>query len=61
MNRLGMSHFYINSLLNMSDALKLPAKNKFDTFIISETRLDKTFPQGSCGWVYPTVYDTNLV
>ena len=56
-----MGHFYINSLLNMSDALKLPAKNKFDTFTISEARLDKTFPEGSCGWVYPTVYDTNLV
>ena len=61
MNRLAMGHLNINSLLNMFEILKLLVKNSLDIFIISDTKLDETFPEGSCGWVYHTMYDTNLV
>ena len=45
-NRLVMGHFNINSLLNKFDSLKLLVKNSLNVFMISGTKLDKTFPEG---------------
>ena len=46
MNRLAIGHLNINSLRNKFATLKLLAKNSLDIFMISETKLDKTFPEG---------------
>ena len=47
MNRLVISHLNINSLRNKFDSLKLLiVKNSLDVFMISDTKLDKTFPEG---------------
>ena len=46
MNRLVIGHLNINSLRNRFDSLKLLVKNSLDVFMISETKLDETFPEG---------------
>ena len=47
-NRLVIGHFNINSLRNKFDSLKLLVKNSLNVFMISGTKLDKTFPEGQC-------------
>ena len=39
-----MSHLNINSIPNKSDALSLIVKNNVDILMISETKLDDSFP-----------------
>ena len=46
MNRLVTGHLNINSLRNKFDSLTLLVKNSLDVFMISETKLDETFPEG---------------
>ena len=43
-NRLILAHLNINSLRNKFDALKLLIKEKIDILVITETKLDETFP-----------------
>ena len=44
--QLVISHLNINSLRNKFDSLKRLVKNSLDVFMISETKLDETFPEG---------------
>ena len=44
-NRLVTDHSSISSLRNKFDSLKL-VKNNLNVFMISETKLDETFPEG---------------
>ena len=55
MNRLAIGHLNINSLRNKFDTLKVLVKNSLDIFMISETKLDKTFPEGKflMDWLTP--------
>ena len=46
MNRLVISHLNTKSLRNKFDSLKLLVKDSFDVLMISETKLDETFPEG---------------
>ena len=46
MNRLVTGHLNINSLRTKFDSLTLLVKNSLDVFMISETKLDETFPEG---------------
>ena len=46
MNRLVIVNLNKNSLRNKFDSLKLNVKNSLDVFMISETKLDETFPEG---------------
>ena len=39
-----MGHLNINSIQNKSDALSLIVKNNVDVLMISETKLDDSFP-----------------
>ena len=43
-NRLILAHLNINSLRNKFDALKLLIKDKIDILVVTETKLDETFP-----------------
>ena len=43
-NKLVISHLNINSLSNKFDQLKLIIKNKVDILVITETKLDSSFP-----------------
>ena len=43
-NRLVICHLNINSLSNKFDQLKLIIKNKVDILVITETKLDSSFP-----------------
>ena len=43
-NKLVISHLNINSLSNTFDQLKLIIKNKVDVLVITETKLDSSFP-----------------
>ena len=43
-NRLVIGHLNINSLSNKFDQLKLIIKNKGDILVITETKLDSSFP-----------------
>ena len=45
MKRLVIGYLNINSLRNKFDSLKL-IKNSLDVFMISETKLDETLPEG---------------
>ena len=53
-NRLIIGQLNINTLRNKSELLSIMINGNIDTFIISETKLDKTFPaalfslQGFC-------------
>ena len=44
MNRPILAHLNINSLRNKFDALKLLIKDKIDILVVTETKLDETFP-----------------
>ena len=44
--RLVIGHLSINSLRNNFESLKFIVKNSLDVFMISETKLDETFPEG---------------
>ena len=46
MNWLAIGHLNLNSLRNKFDNLELLVKNSLDTFMISEIKLDETFPEG---------------
>ena len=46
MNGLVIGHLNINSSYNKFNSLKLLVKNSLDVFMISETKLDETFPEG---------------
>ena len=46
MIRLAIGHLSINSLCNKFDALKLLSKLVLEVFMMSETKLDETFPEG---------------
>ena len=46
MNRLVIVNLNKNSLRNKFDSLKLNVKNSLDVFMICETKLDETFPEG---------------
>ena len=43
-NKLVICHSNINSLSNSFDQLKLIIKNKVDVLVITETKLDSSFP-----------------
>ena len=43
-NKLVISHLNINSLSNKFNQLKLIIKNKVDILVITETKLDSSFP-----------------
>ena len=45
-NRFVIGHLNINSLRNKIDSLKLLVKNSLNVFMVSETKLDETFPEG---------------
>ena len=46
MNRLDIGNRNISYLRNKFDNLKLLVKNSLDVFMISETKLDETLPEG---------------
>ena len=46
MNRLAIGHLNINYLRKKFDTLKLLVKNGSGIFMITETKLDETFPEG---------------
>ena len=61
-NMLVIGHLNINSLCNKFDSLKLLVKNSLDVFMISETKLDKTFPEAKLlmdGFTPPYRMDRN--
>ena len=41
-----IGHLNVNSLRNKFDALKSIIKDNIDIFVISETKLDESFPMG---------------
>ena len=43
-NRIIIAHLNINSIRNKSEMLKEVVGNKIDVLLISETKLDNTFP-----------------
>ena len=62
MNGLVIGHLNINSSYNKFNSLKLLVKNSLDVFMISETKLDETFPEGQFlldGFILPYRMGTN--
>ena len=60
-NRLVTDHFSISSVRNKFDSLKL-VKNNLNVFMITETKLDQTFPEGQFimdGFTAPHRMDRN--
>ena len=45
-NRLVIGHLNVNSLRNQFQMLEELIKNKIEIFLISETKLDSSFPSG---------------
>ena len=63
-NRLRFGHLNINSLRNKFDLLCEQIKGSIDIFMISETKLDDSFPQGQFlidGFHSPFRFDRNKV
>ena len=61
-NRLVTDHLDITSLRTKFDSLKFLVKNSLDFFMISETKLDETFPKGQFlmdGFTLPYRMDRN--
>ena len=61
-NRLVLAHININSIRNNFDILVQQITNNVDVFIISETRLDNSFPEGQFlipGYSSPYRFDRN--
>ena len=61
-NKLVISHLNINPLSNKFDHLKLIIKNKVDILVITETKLDSSFPDSqfkSDGFRQPYRLDRN--
>ena len=46
-NRLIIGHLNVNSLRNKFEMLEELIKDKIDIFLISETKLDSSFPSGN--------------
>ena len=61
MNRLLVSNLNINSISNKFDQLKLLLRGKVDILVITETKLDSTFPtsQFLIGYSEPYCFDRN--
>ena len=54
MNRLVIGHLNVNSMRNKFEALKCIIKENLDILVISETKLDDTFPKNQFtldGWL----------
>ena len=61
-NELILGHLNINSIPNKFEALKLMIDNNIDTFLISETKLDDSFPSAQFlikGFSAPYRFDRN--
>ena len=61
MNRLLIGNLNINSISNKFDQLKLLLRGKVDILVITETKLDSTFPtsQFLIGYSEPYCFDRN--
>ena len=62
MNRLIIGNLNINSISNKFDQLKLFAQGKVDILIVTETKLDSTFPTSQFvtdGYSEPYRFDRN--
>ena len=62
MNRLIIGNLNINSISNKFDQLKLFARGKVDILIVTETKLDSTFPSSQFpiyGYSEPYRFDIN--
>ena len=60
--RLIIGHLNINSLRNKFEALKSLIQGKVDIFVVSETKLDESFPRGQFaieGYSTPIRFDRN--
>ena len=60
--RLIIGHLNINSLRNKFEALKFLIQGKVDIFVVSETKLDESFPRGQFaieGYSTPIRFDRN--
>ena len=63
-DKLIIAHLNINSIKNKFDPLSFMVENNADILIISETKLDDSFPSGQfkiCGFSMPYRYDRNSV
>ena len=61
-DKLIITHLNINSIRNKSDFLSFMVENTADILLISETKLDDSFPSGQfkiCGFSMPYRYDRN--
>ena len=61
-DKLIISHLNINSIKNKFDSLSFMVENNADILLISETKLDDSFPSGQfkiCGFSMPYRYDRN--
>ena len=64
MNKLIIAHLNINSLRNKFDSLSFMIENNVDILLISETKLDDSFPSGQfkiCGFSMPYRYQKNSI
>ena len=62
MNRLLIGNLNINSISNKFDQLKLLVRGKVDSLVITETKLDSTFPTSQFlieGYSEPYRFDRN--
>ena len=61
-NRVVVGHININSIRNKFDMLSSMVKDNIDILMVSETKLDSSFPQAQFrieGYVPPFRYDIN--
>ena len=61
-NRAAIGHITINSIRNKFDMLSSMVKNTIDILMVSETKLDSSFPQAQFrieGYAPPFRYDRN--
>ena len=62
MNRLRIGNLNINSISNKFDKLKLFVRGKVDILVVTETKLDSTFPSSQFlieGYSEPYCFDKN--
>ena len=61
-DKLIIAHLNINSIRNKFDSLSFIVENNADILLISETKLDDSFPSGQFkihGFCMPYLYDRN--
>ena len=64
LNRVAIGNININSIMNKFDMLPSMVKDKIDILMVSETKLDSSFPQEQFrikGYAAPLKYDKTLM